>query len=65
MIQALGEKVCEEEKLDPFHHNKAVKEKYGEILLSAKTPRKDGKGYAYPVMGQKQHGRRGSIPFTP
>lgn len=42
VIQALGEKVCKEEK---------VEELYGEILLSTKTPKKDGKGYEYPVVG--------------
>ena len=28
-----------------------AEELYGEILLSAKVPRKDGKGYEYPVKG--------------
>lgn len=28
-----------------------VEELYGKILLSAKAPKKDGKGYEYPVMG--------------
>ena len=28
-----------------------VEELYGEILMSAKAPRKDGKGYEYPSIG--------------
>lgn len=28
-----------------------MKELYGEILMSAKAPKKDGKGYEYPAMG--------------
>ena len=49
-MSSLDEKV-EEEK---------VEELYGEILLSAKAPKKDGKGYAYPVMGHLV-GLEGSI----
>lgn len=36
------EKTCEEEK---------VEELYGEILMSAKVSKKDGKGYQYPAIG--------------
>ena len=28
-----------------------VEELYGEILMSAKAPKKDGKGYQYPAIG--------------
>ncbi len=35
----------------PVFEEEQVEEWYGEILMSAKAPRKDGKGYAYPVMG--------------
>ncbi len=28
-----------------------VEELYGEILMSVKAPKRDGKGYAYPTMG--------------
>lgn len=30
---------------------KQVEELYGEILMSAKAPKKDGKGYEYPATG--------------
>ncbi len=40
------------EKLNRPVFNEAVAEPlYEEILLSAKAPKRDGKGYAYPVMG--------------
>lgn len=42
VTERLKRPVLEEEK---------VEEIYGEILLSAKAPKKDGKGYEYPVMG--------------
>lgn len=35
----------------PVFEEEKVEELYGEILMAAKAPRKDGKGYAYPVMG--------------
>ena len=35
----------------PVFEEEKVKELYGEILLSAKAPKKDGKGYEYPVFG--------------
>ena len=28
-----------------------VEELYGEILMAAKAPKKDGKGYEYPAIG--------------
>ena len=38
----IGTSLVEEEK---------VEELYGEILMSAKAPKKEEKGYEYPVMG--------------
>ena len=35
----------------PVFEEEKVEELYGEILLSAKAPKKDGKGYEYPVFG--------------
>ena len=35
----------------PVFEEEKVEELYGEILLSAKVPKKDGKGYEYPVFG--------------
>ncbi len=35
----------------PLFEEEAVEEIWDNILLSAKTPKKDGKGYRYPVMG--------------
>lgn len=35
----------------PSFEPETVEEVYGEILLSAKAPKKDGKGYEYPVIG--------------
>ena len=35
----------------PVFEEEKVEELYGEILLSAKAPKKDGKGYEYPVVG--------------
>lgn len=35
----------------PSFESETVEEVYGEILLSAKAPKKDGKGYEYPVIG--------------
>lgn len=35
----------------PLFEEKKVEELYGEILMSAKAPKKDGKGYEYPVIG--------------
>ena len=35
----------------PVFEEEAVEELYGEILMSAKAPKKDGKGYRYPVIG--------------
>lgn len=35
----------------PVFEEEKVEEKYGEMLLSAKTPKKDGKGYEYPKVG--------------
>lgn len=35
----------------PVIEEEKVEELYGEILMSAKAPKKDGKGYEYPVMG--------------
>lgn len=35
----------------PVFEEEQVEELYGEILMSAKAPKKDGKGYAYPAMG--------------
>lgn len=42
VTEKLKRPVLEEEK---------VEELYGEILMSAKAPEKDGKGYEYPVIG--------------
>ena len=42
MTERLRKPVFEEEK---------VEELYGEILMSAKAPKKDGKGYQYPAIG--------------
>lgn len=35
----------------PLFEEKTVEEIWDNILLSAKAPQKDGKGYRYPVMG--------------
>ena len=35
----------------PVFEEEKVEELYGEILMSAKAPKKDGKGYAYPALG--------------
>ncbi|WP_283683797.1 UPF0236 family transposase-like protein, partial [Parablautia sp. Marseille-Q6255] len=35
----------------PLFETETVEELYREILLSAKAPKKDGKGYEYPVIG--------------
>ena len=35
----------------PIFEEEKVEELYGEILMSAKAPKKDGKGYAYPAIG--------------
>lgn len=35
----------------PSFESETVEEVYGKILLSAKAPKKDGKGYEYPVIG--------------
>lgn len=35
----------------PIFEEEKVEEIYGEILISAKPPKKDGKGYEYPVIG--------------
>ena len=35
----------------PVFEEERVEELYGEILMSAKVPGKNGKGYGYPVMG--------------
>ena len=42
--------VTEKLKRLKFEEEK-VEELYGEILMSAKAPKKDGQGYAYPIMG--------------
>lgn len=48
----------------PLFEEEKVEELYGEILMSAKAPKKDGKGYEYPVIGHmvglegKLHGER-------
>lgn len=34
----------------PAFEEEKVEELYGEILMSAKAPKKDGKGYEYPVI---------------
>ena len=35
----------------PVFEEEKVEGLWGEVLMSAKTPKKDGKGYEYPVMG--------------
>ena len=35
----------------PIFEEEKVEELYGEILMSAKAPKRDGKGYEYPVFG--------------
>lgn len=35
----------------PLIEEKTVEEIWDDILLSAKAPKKEGKGYRYPVMG--------------
>ena len=35
----------------PVFEEEKVEELYGEILMSAKAPKKDGKGYEYPALG--------------
>lgn len=35
----------------PVFEEERVEELYGEILMSAKAPKKDGKGYQYPAIG--------------
>ena len=35
----------------PVLEEEKVEEVYGEIVMSAKAPKKDGRGYAYPTMG--------------
>lgn len=35
----------------PVFEEEKVEELYGEILMSAKAPRKDGRGYEYPAIG--------------
>jgi hypothetical protein len=35
----------------PLFEEEKVEELYGEILMSAKTPKKDGRGYEYPKIG--------------
>ena len=42
--------VTERLKRPAFEEDK-VEELYEEILMSAKAPKKDGKGYEYPVIG--------------
>ena len=42
VTERLGKPIFKEEKLE---------ELYGEILMSAKAPKKDGKGYQYPAIG--------------
>ncbi len=42
MTERLRRPVLEEEKAEEF---------YGEILMAAKAPKKDGKGYEYPAIG--------------
>lgn len=41
-----------EKRKHPAFEEEKVEEIYGEILMSAKTPKRDGKGYAYPVLGR-------------
>lgn len=47
-------KLCEiTEKMKwPVFEEEKVEELYGEILMSAKAPKKEGKGYEYPVIGR-------------
>lgn len=51
----------------PIFKEDTVVEIWDDILLSAKTPKKDGKGYAYPIMGHmvgldmQTHGQRGKM----
>ena len=35
----------------PIFEEEKVEELYGEILMSAKAPKKEGKGYQYPAVG--------------
>ena len=48
----------------PIFEEEKVEELYGEILMAAKSPKKDGKGYQYPAIGHvvgldgKIHGER-------
>lgn len=35
----------------PIFEEEKIEELYGEILMSAKAPKKDGKGYQYPAIG--------------
>ena len=35
----------------PVLEEEKVKELYGEILMPAKAPKRDGKGYEYPAIG--------------
>lgn len=48
----------------PVFEEEKVEELYSEILMSAKAPKKDGKGYEYPMIGHvvglegKIHGER-------
>lgn len=35
----------------PLFEEEKIEELYGEILMSAKTPKKDGRGYEYPKIG--------------
>lgn len=44
----------------PVFEEEQVEELYGEILMSTKAPKKDGKGYKYPVIGHLV-GLEGSI----
>lgn len=46
-------KLCEvtERLRRPVFEEEKVEELYGEIPMSAKAPKKDGKGYEYPVIG--------------
>ena len=44
----------------PIFEEEKVEELYGEILMAAKIPKKDGKGYEYPVIGHMV-GLEGSV----
>ena len=46
-------KLCEvtERLKRPVFEEEKVEELYGEILMAAKAPKKDGKGYEYPAIG--------------